>query len=126
MPGDECQRGRLTKGTEDDEGKGVADDPFADSTKDHKDTAKEEEYTYMVRSSALVLASGRGEICPPVEAAPLPPAPRQPMRSHERGVKLNKKPTRALPARQRHPIAPTKQRCPTLAWDSRMSFEGRP
>lgn len=32
----------------------------------------------------------------PVEAAPLPPAPLQPMRSQDRGVRERRKPTRAL------------------------------
>jgi len=31
-----------------------------------------------------------------IDAAPLPPAPRQPIRSHERGVKLRRKPHSAL------------------------------
>ena len=32
----------------------------------------------------------------PVDAAPLPPAPRQPMRSQDRGVRERRKPMRAL------------------------------
>lgn len=49
------------------------------------------------RSGDVVFGEGEreGRILP-VEAAPLPPAPRQPMRSQDKGVRERRKPIRAL------------------------------
>lgn len=48
-----CIEDRLTESAEDDEGKGVADDPFTDGAENHEDAAKEEvgTYPYMIRIS---------------------------------------------------------------------------
>lgn len=34
-----------TKGSEDDKGKGIANNPFSDAAKDHQKATEEEEYT---------------------------------------------------------------------------------
>lgn len=38
-----------TKRSKHDKGEGVANDPFANATKDHQKTAEEEEYTFCTR-----------------------------------------------------------------------------
>lgn len=72
----------------------VAEDPFKDTTDDHEKTAHKH-----VNSAETMLAVFRGKGYQSrtyLEAAPLPPAPRQPIRSQVRGVKARRKPTRAL------------------------------
>lgn len=86
-----------TKGAEDDEGEGVADDPFTDAAENHEEATEEEVYAWEKGVSGVRLVRGGfwvGYI--PMSEAPLPPAPRQPMRSHDRGVSERRKPTRAL------------------------------
>ena len=92
---------KLTECAKDDKGEGVSDDPFTDGAEDHEDAAKGEEdacdgsVSFPVSDTCDGIGIlGWGEL--PVEAAPLPPAPRQPIRSHDNGVKLRRKPTRAL------------------------------
>ena len=85
----------LTKGTEHDEWKGIANDPFPDRSEYHQKTAEEEEdpsrHVSMQVCANPPMARGL-----PVDAAPLPPAPRHPIRSQDNGVKLRMKPASAL------------------------------
>ena len=92
----------LTEGTEDHERKGVSDDPLADSSKDHQHTTEEEKHPFESRQHTSVQFIDRILWTDsPVDAAPLPPAPRHPMRSHDNGVRLKRKPIRALRHHQR-------------------------
>ena len=89
---------KRTEGTEDDEGESVADDPLSNGSDDHEDAAEEEVCSWTGDEVRL----GLGGVCMlvredvPVSEAPFPPAPLQPMRSHDKGVRLRRKPTRAL------------------------------
>jgi hypothetical protein len=90
------------EGDEDDEWEGVAENELEESTHHHEQTA--EEVICAAEEAALDLSlwvtrtpDGATEAeTTYIPAAPLPPAPRQPMRSHERGDKLRRKPRRAL------------------------------
>lgn len=89
----------LTKSAKDDKRKSVADDPLANGSDDHEETAEEEVCGWTQKE---VVRYGSGSVCElgfkdvPISEAPFPPAPLQPMSWHDRGVRLRRKPTRAL------------------------------
>ena len=98
-PGDEGESQGTPEGavgSEDDEGEGVADNPLADSRQDHEDGTEDDEDACGFKKGQRMLGEGRKRESRPVDAAPTPPAPRQPIRSMERGVKQRRKPTKAL------------------------------
>jgi hypothetical protein len=80
------------EGHKDDKWEGVAEDEFEKTADDHEKTAKE-----VVGSAAHVLIEMLKDCHKAyIEAAPLPPDPRQPIRSQDRGVRERRKPSRAL------------------------------
>lgn len=117
------------KGAENDEGEGVADDPFADGANDHEEAAEEEvcAWGFLLVDWLHVFGLGDigaeevGESHAPISEAPLPPAPRQPMSWHERGERERMKPTRALQWRQRGETSEMMGRKLTLALGYQMS-----
>ena len=87
----------LTKSAEDNKRKGVANDPLSNGSKDHEDATEKEICSWIGAEVRLGLAHmWVGKVGVPVSEAPVPPAPLQPMRSHDKGVRLSRKPTRAL------------------------------
>jgi hypothetical protein len=78
---------------EDDKWESIAEEELEESADDHEETAKE------VINASVILVSRSNVIkwlCIYSEAAPLPPAPRQPIKSQDKGVRLRRKPNRAL------------------------------
>ena len=99
------------KGTEDDRGETVSENPLKDGAGEHEKTAHEEVNATVsqeiVRKLSLVFSRAlRIDLQDTyIVAAPSPPAPRQPMRSQDRGVRESKKPTRALTIEKRKLIS---------------------
>ena len=81
------------EGAEDDEGEGVAEDELEEGAKDHEQAAEE-----VVDTAARMLEAAQSGLVGKTytSAAPKPPAPLQPRRTLERGVRDSKKPARAL------------------------------
>lgn len=89
-----------TKGAEDGSGEAVSENPFEDTTDDHEETTHEDVDTTKKSMSEPAHFSTQLSLFLVLKtyllAAPLPPAPRHPIKSQERGVKAKRKPTRAL------------------------------
>lgn len=92
------------KGAKDDGGKGVAENPLEDGAERHEDAALKvvdgaEQGKSLARLSFTPrsVSKEKNKHCTTyMLAAPLPPAPRQPMRSHASGVRQRINPATAL------------------------------